>query len=269
MATYQYLDEGNTEAQDRLATSFLLAQTSPGLATTGVLSGLAVTQTATASDSVLIASGAAPIQASVITGVALMVNDTAATLEVLTTNPVGALPRHDIVVMDSVTKATAVVLGTPNATPSDPAVPTTACALARLRQIADGQPGHGTIPTSAIDDLRTYTTLAGTLPVVSGLPAAFDGNVSLTSGSQILRIGDQVTVMFTATRAAGFSGNPGVCVLPWWARPALGVTYVAGASFGTGQTVVLRVTGTTGWVELPAPIAGHTVVSASFSFVGS
>src|SRR5665647_1500324 len=156
MATFQYLDEGNSEAQDRLATSFLLAQTSTGLATTGVLSGLAVTQTTTASGAVLVAAGAAPVQASVGTGVALLVDDTQATLDVFTTNPMGGLPRNDIVAFDSVTKANITIIGTPNATPDDPTVPNTACALARLRHAASAM----TIPTAKIDDLRVLTSLA-------------------------------------------------------------------------------------------------------------
>jgi len=158
MTTFQYLDEGNSEAQDRLATSFLLAQTSPGLATTGVLSGLAVTQTTTASGAVLVAAGAAPVQASVGTGVALLVNDTQATLDVFTANPMGGLPRNDIVAFDSVTKALVAIKGEPNATPDDPTVPDTACALARLRHAASA----ATIPTAKIDDLRVLTGLRGT-----------------------------------------------------------------------------------------------------------
>lgn len=157
MTEFQYLDGGNSEAQDRLATSFLLAQASVGLARTGVLAGLAVTQTPTASGSVLIAAGAAPVQASVGTGVALLVNDTSATLDVFTANPMGGLPRRDIVAFDMLTKAIIVIVGNPDASPSDPAVPATACALARLRHSASAT----TIPTSAIDDLRVYTALAG------------------------------------------------------------------------------------------------------------
>ena len=159
MATFQYLDEGNSEAQDRLATSFLLAQTSPGLATTGVLSGLTVTQTTTASGAVLVAAGAAPVQASVGTGVALLVNDTQATLDVFTANPMGGLPRNDIVAFDSVTKALVAIIGTPNATPDDPTVPATACALARLRHAASAT----TIPTAKIDSLIVDTRLRGVM----------------------------------------------------------------------------------------------------------
>lgn len=150
MTTFQYLDEGNSEAQDRLATSFLLPQASDGLARTGVLSGLLVTQTSTASGSVQIAAGAAPVQASVGTGVALLVNDTLATLDVFTANPMGGIARWDIIAFDSLTKALIALPGTPNVSPSDPTVPSTAVPLARLRHAASAT----TIPTAKIDDLR-------------------------------------------------------------------------------------------------------------------
>lgn len=172
MATFQYLDEGNSEAQDRLATSFLLAQTSPGLARTGVLSGLAVSQTTTASGSVLVAAGAAPVQASVGTGVALLVNDTTRTLDVFTTNPMGGLPRNDIVAFDSVTKAIIAIIGTPNATPDDPTVPATACPLARLRHAASAT----TIPTAKIDWVFARTIMHG-----GSVGGAASGNLSGTS----------------------------------------------------------------------------------------
>lgn len=184
MATFQYLDEGNSEAQDRLATSYLLTQTQVGLATTGVLSGLSVTQTATASGSVLIAAGAAPVQASVGTGVALLVNDTLATLDVFTADPMGGLPRNDIVAFDSVTKAIIAIIGTPNATPDDPTVPDTACALARLRHAASAT----TIPTAKIDDLRAYTTLRGVSPSAPYAQAAgivYLAGTAVAAGSSV------------------------------------------------------------------------------------
>jgi len=181
MGTFQMLDGGNSEAQDRLATSFLLAQSSPGLAATGVLSGLVVTQTTTASGAVLIAAGAAPVQASVGTGVALLVNDTQATLDVFTANPMGGLPRNDVVAFDSVTKAIIAIIGTPNAAPTDPTVPDTACPLARLRHAASAT----TIPTAKIDDLRVATSLVAdsTLPLGFVGAGAGSGDYTGTSGS--------------------------------------------------------------------------------------
>lgn len=161
MSQFEYLNQGNQEAQDKLATAFLLAQSSTGKATTGVLSGLGVTQTATASGSVSIAAGAGVAQAAVLDGASILVNDTALTLDVLTANPVGTLPRNDVVVFDAATTSIRVIIGSPNATPGDPTVPASAIKLARLRQIASGQPNAGTIPTANIDDWRTYTNLFG------------------------------------------------------------------------------------------------------------
>src|SRR5665647_3035983 len=186
MGTFQYMGGGNSEAQDRLATSFLLAQTSPGLATTGVLSGLAVTQTPTASGAVLVAAGAAPVQASVGTGVALLVNDTQATLDVLTAHPMGGLPRNDIVAFASVTKTLIAIKGEPNATPDDPTVPDTACALARLRHAASAT----TIPTAKIDSLIARTFLNGGMRrlVAPAVVSANQGPIS-TTDSQVLTSG--------------------------------------------------------------------------------
>ena len=162
MSEFQYLDGGNTEAQDRLATSFLLAQDSTGLATDGVLSGLTVAQTTTASGSVTIAAGAGAVQDTVLAGVALLVNDSQKTLDVLGANPMGGTPRNDIVGCDAATVSGGsgglrVLVGTPNAVPTDPTVPATAIPLARIRNAASAT----TVPSSAIDDLRTHTRLAG------------------------------------------------------------------------------------------------------------
>jgi hypothetical protein len=179
MTQFQYLNEGNTEAQDKLAEAYLFAQSSEGIATTGVLSGLAVSQTTTASANVVVGAGAGIVQASRLNGADRLINDTDYTLDVLTSNPVGGLPRNDIVVFDSATVAAGtggirVVVGTPNAIPTDPTVPSTAIPSARLRHAASAT----TVPAAKIDDLRTFTKLAeasvGTdtgwldLPIVPG-----------------------------------------------------------------------------------------------------
>lgn len=157
MATFGYQAAGATEAQQRQALAYLLEQVSTGLARTGILSGLVVGQTATASGSVDIGSGACVVQSSVIAGAALLVSNTTATLDVLGAHPMGGLPRNDVVVFDSVTSDFAVIVGTPNAVPTDPTVPATACPLARLRHAASAT----TIPTAKIDDLRVETRLFG------------------------------------------------------------------------------------------------------------
>ena len=94
-----------------------------------------MTQTATASGSVLVAPGAGVVQASVLVGASLMVNDTQKTLDIFTSNPVGGLPRNDIVVMDKNTGIRSIT-GTANAVPVDPTIPTDVIPLARLRHAA-------------------------------------------------------------------------------------------------------------------------------------
>jgi hypothetical protein len=156
VAEFQFLAAGSSEAQNKLASSFLFAQSSVGVARTGILSGLSVTQTPTASGSVHVGAGAATVQASLTAGVSLLVNDTTKTLNVFTSNPVGAIARYDIVVFDSATKTIRTIVGTPNANPVDPTIPATVVALARLRHPANAT----TIVNGSIDDLRAYTRLA-------------------------------------------------------------------------------------------------------------
>ena len=158
MTEFEFNRAGNSEAQQKLGTSFLFAQASVGRAEPGVLAGLAVAQTTTASGAVTIGAGSGVVQASVLAGASVLVNDTVKTLTILTAHPVGSLPRNDIIVFDSVTATLTVIVGTPNATPTDPTVPNTVLPLARLRQDAFAT----TIPAANIDDLRVYTGLRGT-----------------------------------------------------------------------------------------------------------
>jgi hypothetical protein len=177
MAEFERLHAGNSEVQEKQAVAFDYAQTATaGLVVTGVLTGLVVTQTTTASGSVVIAAGAGVIGSSVGAGVSEPVNPGAVTLDVFTANPVGGLPRNDIIVWDSATRLLAVVVGTPNATPTDPTVANTKLALARLRHAASAT----TIPLAKIDDIRIFTGLRGTpIPVHTAAErnalAAYDG----------------------------------------------------------------------------------------------
>ena len=157
MVVSEYHNGGNAEADEKQGLAALLAQSSPGIAITGVLYGLAVTQTATASGSVQISQGAGVVQASLTSGASLLTNP-APTLDVFTANPMGGLPRYDIVAFDALTATVKVFVGTPNATPTDPTVPNTALKLFRLRNGANAT----TIPNANMDDLRVYTRLAGT-----------------------------------------------------------------------------------------------------------
>lgn len=174
---------GASEAQQKKALAYLFAQDSTGLATDGVLAGLQVSQTGTASASVLVGAGAGVSQDTVGNGASLLVSDSQKTLDILTANPMGATPRNDIVVFDSATSSIRVIVGTPNAVPTDPTVPATAVALARLRHAASAT----TVPTAKIDDLRVFTSIFGTYPK----PAAYTsvgggapiGTISNTAGT--------------------------------------------------------------------------------------
>lgn len=152
---------GLSEAQLRQTFSFLFKQDSVGLTTDGVLTGLSVAQTASPSAAVIVAAGAAVVQDSVLNGVTPLVLDTTLpAFDVLTANPLGGLPRNDIIAFDAATLASGTggivaIIGTPNASPTDPTVPATAIALARLRHAASAT----TIPTAKIDDLRVFTNL--------------------------------------------------------------------------------------------------------------
>ena len=200
MATYEYHNAGNSEAQEKVALSRLFAPDPDGVrAATGVLGGLVVSQTATASGSVHIVSGSAVVHPTMYVGASLLVNDSGMDLDIFTTNPMGGLPRNDIVVFDSLTATIMVIVGTPNATPTDPTVPATSVALARLRHLSPGGIGATTIPTAQIDDLIVATTLA---PAPSKLRAV----TPTASGN--LNVGSVNLAASQTTPASPFGGTP-------------------------------------------------------------
>jgi len=198
VAEFEFLRAGNSEATEKKALNALFAPAS------GVLSGLVVTQTSTASGSVLIASGSALVHPSAVSA-SLLGNDTSKTLDVFTANPMGGLPRNDIIEFDQITASIIVHVGTPNATPTDPTVPATSVALARLRHAASAT----TIPTAKIDPLIVATYLRGTTPDDTGWIAP-----SLASGWSVFN-----------SETIGY-------------RRLNGVTYLRGrgSSTGTGST---------------------------------
>ena len=157
MTVFEYHHAGNSEAQQKAALAYLLAQSSVGKARAGVLVGLAVSQETTASKNVSVAAGAGAAQSAVIDGASVIINDTATVVDVLNANPMGGLPRNDLIVLDAATRSLRVIVGTPNAVPTDPTVPATATRLARVRNAA----GATTVPASAIDDLRSFTSVGG------------------------------------------------------------------------------------------------------------
>ena len=164
MTVFRVGKQGMTESQFRQFLTQIFVLGAAGNARNGVLggTGLGVTQTATASTSVQVDVGMAVMQASNLAGAYPMGNDTLTSVNVLGPNPVGGTPRNDIVVIDSVTESLRVLTGTPNASPTDPTVPDTAVALARLRHSA----GAVNVPSAAIDDLRVWTTMRGGIALV-------------------------------------------------------------------------------------------------------
>ena len=158
MTWFEYHNAGNSEAQQLQAASFLFVQDSVGKATTGVLVGLGVAQTTTASASVVVSAGAGIVQAATLDGASLVGDVQDNTIDVLTGSPMGSVPRNDIVVADRATGSIRVIVGTANVTPTDPSVPSSAIKLARIRNAANAT----SVPSSAIDDLRVFTRVAGT-----------------------------------------------------------------------------------------------------------
>jgi len=232
MAEFVYDGAGNSEVQQREALAHLLTPAGT-LARTGVADGLLVWQTATASGSVIITVGAGVVQSAVLDGAHLLVCDTTRTLDIFTANPVGGLPRNDIVVFDAVTATIAVIVGTPNVTPVDPTVPTSALPLARLRQAASAT----TIPAAAIDDLRVWVGLRGTpIPVATTAALAalvpYDGmqaymldthvGVAYQNGAWVTK----ATVTDTGWITAGFTPASGFTITSQVARRLNGVVSV-------------------------------------------
>ena len=202
---------GMSEAQLRQWTAYQFAQDSTGLATDGVLTGLGVTQTATASASVLVAKGAGIVQTTVLAGAIPLVLDTDLTLDVLTANPVGGLARNDLVVFDSATitgggGGVRVIVGTPNASPTDPTLPSSAIPLARLRHAASAT----TVPTAKIDNLRVGIAAWGSADEsnrIRGVPFA---GASVTKAAKRLHWGaysgtTDGSGLLTVTHGAGFT----------------------------------------------------------------
>lgn len=146
------------------------------------LSSLQVTQSAPTGMSVQVAAGVAVIQGDdqPFQGKYLVRGESATTGVAIAAAP-GTGTRYDLVVLrvndsnaggpagdDAVVQ---VIAGTASSTPVDPAVPTTALVLARVRVPA----GTGAITNALIDDLRTEARLANTSP--SGTVVAFAGSV--------------------------------------------------------------------------------------------
>jgi hypothetical protein len=227
---FQYLNGLNSEIQDKQAEAYLYASSgTTGIAATGVIEGLVVRQTLTASGSVLIDAGACLNQASLGQGADRLINPSQKTLDIFTANPVGGLPRNDIVVFDSITTAILAITGTPNAAPTDPTVPATSVALARLRHLSPGGIGATTIPTAQIDNLIVTTTLRG-------VPAESFGGTPLYGTYDATK-----PIRHFLARKVGTSDAAGMCAVS--TMPS-GTTVILSATTGmnlvTGHTILLR-----------------------------
>lgn len=173
MTIVKSLRTGEQEAEFRQLWSYLLEQSSTGKAKTGVVAGCAVTATTpSATGSVVIGVGLANVQPTTGGGAFPELVTAAETVDVFTANPMQfeTNPRNDIVGITQDGAGT-VLVGTPNAIPTDPAVPSTVVPLWRLRHLA----GATTITPQAADDLRVPVSLLGAADEdfnVRGVPMA-------------------------------------------------------------------------------------------------
>lgn len=165
---------GTTEDQLQQFFAYLFAQASTGTATTGVLAGLSVVQTATASGSVLVNIGMAVAQSSLTAGADPLLNNSQKTIDVLGANPMGSVARNDLIVFNPASAAVELVVGIPNVTPDDPTAPTGSVPLARLAHTASAT----TVPTSRITDLRVFTRLNTNVPTVLTGTAVLTGDAT-------------------------------------------------------------------------------------------
>lgn len=282
MAQFEILGGGNSEGQFQQVLSYLFAPASTGLAKTGVLDGLAVSQTGTPSGSVSVAAGAGVAQDVVGSGATFMANSSAYVLDVFTANPVGTLPRNDIVVMDAATlpNAIRVVTGTPNATPTDPTIPSTSVPLSRLRHAANAT----TIPTAKIDDLRFITSLRQPVSYDSSLLTGAINQAVLpklysyretNASNTVVSGGGFATITFFNTTAAwtgqggSWAYSSGVWTLPVSGcyRLSMGITYPATAN-GYRYMRALLDAGVILDASLPAG-TGDVALRGSREFIGS
>lgn len=271
---FQYLNEGNTEAQDKLAEAYLYKQISEGIAARGVISGLGVTQTATASGSVVVGAGAGIVQVSRLSGADRLINDTDYTLDVFTANPMGGTPRHDIVVFDSATLSAGSggirsITGTPSATPSDPTVPSSAVPLFRLRHDASAT----TIPASALDDLRTFTNLFGVEQFGAWTNLTITGsNWSAVPGIPLqarLIPGNRVEITGAVLAGAITNINHVIATLPTGMRPSV-TRYLPGhVTSDTKSRIFNPYVLSTGELRIdPAYANGTLVANAAYPLAG-
>jgi hypothetical protein len=245
---FVYHKAGNSEAQQKIALAFMLAQDSTGIATDGVLSGLGVAQTTTASSSVVIGKGAAVVLDTLLAGAGRPGVVADLTRVVLGRNPMGGVPRNDLIVFDTATVSAGTggvraIIGTPNAIPTDPSVPATAVALFRVANAASAT----TIPTSALTDLRVFTGLGRPGPdtgwINMPIPA---GGWTAPSGArwQARRQGNVVRYQGTLANSTYTGGWTTICTLPTGVPAPLQTTALSlGGNTATVRSAQVLTTG--------------------------
>jgi hypothetical protein len=229
---------GESEAQWRQFLAYLFAQSSAGIAQTGVLAGLGVTQTATASAAVVIAKGAAVVQPSLTAGASPLISNADKTLDILTGSPMGGLARNDLVIFNADTGVIEAVIGTPNASPTDPTVSANHIKLARIRNAASAT----SIPASAIDQLATPTTLSTAVSDTGWVNVAVASGKAGQAGSppQVRREGKRTSIRWGwANTGIAAGASTVVGTVPQYA--ADGVT-----TLRPPRTVYINMVGSTG-----------------------
>jgi len=198
------------------------------------------------------------VQSSVLAGASVLVNDTTKTLDVLVANPMGGLPRNDIVVFDATVPAVTVIIGTPNAAPTDPTVPTTAVRLARLRHAASAT----TIPTASIDQLQVLTYLRGVVPTDDTgwlVPTLTNSWSSISSGRSVRYRRINGIVYLRGMCSGGTTTS--VMVLPAGFRPAIDSRTLQQSTDSGTTAVAVVITAATG------QIAASTGTQPSFDHI--
>jgi hypothetical protein len=186
----------------------------------------------------------------------------------------GATPRNDIIVFDSATTSIRAIIGTPNATPADPTVPTTAIPLARIRNLASAT----TIPAGQIDDLRVNTYLAAAAPVADTGWVNLTLNSGGTAGTftatggytlQYRKIGNRVLIRGMVTWSNNVLTNP-ITTLPAGAWPTTENAWLR-TSVGSGTSWIGQIlVSTAGVVQIPSTsyYTGTPVATMSIAVSG-
>ncbi len=223
--------DGETEAQFRK----FVAQLFSG---SGVFSGMTVTQTTTASGSVVVSAGMAVLEDS--TGAYPLMADASYTLNVLGANPVGSSVRTDLIVADkSSPTAPVLVLGTSGSSTA-PTPTSSQVLLAQLNHTASAT----TVTTARIDNtVRSTCYLTGVNTVSPWINLSLASGYTSPSGNvpgyRITPWG--VQLRGSAQKGSALAqGDQPLATFPAAIRPSA-TTYLT-AQGGTSTTVNLQLT---------------------------